>query len=187
MQISDFHCIEVNPLIIERKNSYVILMDHLLNEDIEQYTIETERYMDLSTQYARKEKEWINMQTEFLRKPDVKKYTPKIILEGEQLLIEQRDAEMKSSLSIIKMGMVESEEESQKLIADVKKYNTIAEEKEKTYWELVEEKKSMPDLREWFISFPESRCPEQNLEIPDTMQDLEDLLNPPVQEFSPIT
>ena len=94
--IADKQCLKVNPLIIQRKNSYVKSMEIILAKGSEiDYMNELNKYMDISNKYVEEQKKWLQEEKAFMNRIDYKLFLPSQVQTANQLQFDSREAEMK--------------------------------------------------------------------------------------------
>lgn len=178
----------VNPLIIERKNSYIKSLEIMQSgEGIDAYNKELDTYYDISEKFVAAQKNWIDVQKEFLARRDVRLLTPKIMLKAGDAQIAFREAEMQSSLVTMKMFYSGDQTQGPKSLDKINALNKIQEQKENEYIQLLEERDALFDPRNFFIKVPPSICPPENFDIPDTNTKLQELFREKKVEYSPLS
>jgi len=165
--IADKQCLKVNPLIIQRKNSYVKSMEIILAKGSEiDYMNELNKYMDISNKYVEEQKKWLQEEKAFMNRIDYKLFLPSQVQTANQLQFDSREAEMKSTVAINKMFSFPNDLEKQKeLYNEVVTETKIANEANKKS-DLLWKTKPKFDLRIRFIKFHPSKCSKENLNIP---------------------
>jgi hypothetical protein len=182
--IADKQCINVNPLIIERKNSYIKAMRIILDKGSEEdYLNEMKHYLDVSNKYINEQAKWLKEQNSYMNRLDYQLFSPKEIKKLTLFQYRSREADMKGTKAMVAMMKttdVNRQKEYAKIVVDQAKIATEADKELEQIW-----KKGMPnDLRVRFIKIPPSKCPEENLNIPN----VPDLLLPQKQvNYRPVS
>lgn len=173
--ITDKQCMKVNPLIIERKNSYIKSMKIIFtrgNED--DYMREINKYMDISKKYIEEETNWLLEQERFMNRWDYKFFLPPEVKAAAQLQYTSREADMSETQAIIDMYKttdVNRQKEYTKIVIDQTKIANEADKKFDLLWKT----KPKFDPRVRFVKVPPTKCPKENFDIPNVM----DFLTPP--------
>ena len=176
--IADQHCLKVNPLVIARKNNYIDSMKVLLaSGSAEEYWAENDKYLDNSKKYIEAEKTWLIVQKTYMDSQDFKTYIPSYIQEAAKYQYESREAEMKSTSTIVELleNYKDIDAEKQKALSD-----NIMEETNKSnkaydkYNKIYDENQGHMGFKDYFTIVPQSTCPEENFNIPD----VNEFLNP---------
>jgi hypothetical protein len=173
--IADKQCLNVNPLIIQRKNTYTTAVQALMDGNSDQYLAENDKYMRISKKFVIAQEKWLNEQEAFMKRWDFQLFLPELIKKAAKYQYQSRLADVKSSKLIIKLYESIDTVNTKDLTRRIIEYSTQAAEYDRKYNRLWEMEKSH-DWRTNFISIPASKCPEENLNIPD----VENFLNPSV-------
>ena len=165
--LADKQCLNVNPLIIARKESYIkSIQDIQETENIDGYLEESKNYIRISKEFIKTQNKWIEEQEALMSRWDYKLLMPAEIKELGKLQIRSRRADVKSSLTVLKLFEAIDEEDSQDLVEDIFKQTKIANEANEAYSRLWEKGKK-PSWIDQFIKIPPSKCTEKNFNIPD--------------------
>ena len=173
--IADKQCLKVNPLIIERKNSYIKSVKIVFAKGSEgDYMNEFNNYMDISKKYIEEEAGWLREQEQFMNKWDYNFFLPPEIKAEAQLQYTLREADMKGTQAIIDMYKTTDpnrQKEYIKIVIDQTKIANEADKKSDILWKT----KPKFDPRVRFVKVPPTKCPKKNFDIPNVM----DFLTPP--------
>lgn len=176
--IADIQCLTVNPLIIQRKNIYLQSMQAVKNKDQEKYYKLTDDYFTISSRFVIAQKNWLVDEKDYMNKWEFKYFTPKYVQDAAkyQYVSRQADAEstglLVESYKISQLNTSLSEELTQKASDKL----TIRNNAEKKYDELWDNPGKI-DWRSRFIKVPPTKCPEENLNIPEV--NLKEIFEPP--------
>ena len=176
--IADEQCLKVNPLIIARKNSYVNSMKILqASGSAEDYWTETDKYLAISKQYIEAENIWLATQKNYMDSKDTVAYIPAYIRNAGQLQYDSRVADVEATSGIVELfetyktiDAAKQKTLSDTILTETKKSNDLNDEYTKVY----DYPQRTFDLRDYFTSVPQSKCPPENFNIPD----VQDLFNP---------
>lgn len=179
--IADKQCLNVNPLIIQRKNSYTETISIAkANGSEEDYWKEQERYLAISRKYIQAQQAWLREQKAFMSRAVYKLFIPQIIQKAGILQYQSREADMNATIAVTEMFKSLSDASKQKELATVilseKKKQKEAEAELDKIWK----SKSNFDIRVRFIRVPKTQCPKENLEIPE----VPNIFAPPSQIYS---
>ena len=149
----------------------------LASGSAEEYWAENDKYLDNSKKYIEAEKTWLIVQKTYMDSQDFKTYIPSYIQEAAKYQYESREAEMKSTSTIVELleNYKDIDAEKQKALSD-----TIMEETDKSnkaydkYNKIYDENQGHMGLLNYFTIVPQSACPEENFNIPD----VNEFLNP---------
>lgn len=178
--VADEHCLKVNPLIIDKKNSYLNSMRILqASGSTEEYWTETNKYLDSSKKYIAAEKAWLSAQKKYMDNQDFKTYILFYIQEAARYQYESREAQMKATSSVVELleNYSEMSDEEQNSLSDI-----IVDETKKSddaiymYDKIYSNHQGQMDFKGYFTTVPQSKCPEENWDIPD----VQNFLAPPV-------
>lgn len=173
--LADNQCLTVNPLIIERKNSYIKSLEALKANNADEYIKETDSYYNISEKFVIAQKTWLDEQRLYMDRWDFQYFIPDYMKEAAQTQYKARDADKKSteylidSFEVYQLNESLSNELSAKAMEQVK----VRNEAEKKYDELFDVPRKL-DWRTRFIKVPASKCPDENFDIPN----VDDFLNP---------
>lgn len=175
--IADKQCMDVNPLIIRRKNSYLNSMKIISDKgSADDYMKELKNYLDVSNKFIAAERKWLNEEKTYMNRWDYKLILPAEIQRLGQLQYISREADVKSTqaiLDMLKTTDTNKQKEFVKVIVDQVK---IGKDADYEYNQIYE--KGLPfDWRMKFVKVPPSKCPKENLNIPN----VPDLFSPPAQ------
>lgn len=179
--IADKQCLNVNPLIIQRKNSYTeTIRIAKANGSEKDYWKEQERYLAISKKYIQAQQGWLREQKAFMNRADYKLFIPQIIQKAGILQYQSREADLKSTIAVTEMFRSLTDTNKQKELATTilkeKKKQEMAEAELDQIWK----SKSNFDIRARFIRVPQTKCPKENLEIPE----VPNIFAPPSQIYS---
>lgn len=177
--IADEQCLKVNPLIIARKNSYMDSMKILqASGSAEEYWTETDKYLAISKKYIEAEKAWLATQKAYMDSKDTNTYVPAYIRSAGQLQYDSRVADVKATSGIVELfktykniDAAKQKTLSDNILTETKKSNDLNDEYSKVY----DHPQRTFDLRDYFTSVPQTKCPPENFNIPD----VPNLLAPP--------
>jgi hypothetical protein len=173
--IADKQCLNVNPLIIKRKNSYVAsIKNTLASGNPDDYWKEANNYLKISKKFIAAQNNWLREQKEFMDRWDFKFFLPKIVQKAAQLQYESRESNVKSSRALVELFKDPYSKKQKQLSKTIKEEIIKANIAIKKYDRLWESEKPF-DWRTRFIKVPESKCPPENFDIPD----VQDIFSPP--------
>lgn len=183
--IADEQCLKVNPLIIARKNSYINSMKILqASGSARDYWAETNKYLDISKKYIEAEKAWLVKQKAYMNSKDTITYVPAYIRNAGQLQYDSRVADVNATSVVVeffetyqKIDTAKQKVLSDTIMNETKKSNDLNDEYTKVY----DHPQRTFDLRDYFTSVPQSKCPPENFNIPDVPS----LLAPPEIPINP--
>lgn len=173
--LADNQCMKVNPVIIDRKNSYIKSIQALKDDNYKEYEKQTDNYFKASNQYVSLQTEWLDTQKKYMDKWDFQYFSPSYIKNAAKYQYESRKADMDStkllieSYEVAQLNKSLSEELALKSMGKIK----IRNDAEKKYSDIWDNPGKL-DWRTRFIKVPASKCPDENFNIPD----VEDFLNP---------
>jgi len=175
--IADKQCMNVNPFIIGRKNSYINEMKIMSNKgSADEYMRELNNYINFSNKYIPAQKKWLDEEKTYMNRWDYKLILPTEIQKLGMLQYISREADLQGTqaiLNILKTTDINKQKEYVKVIVDKVK---IAKDADNEYDQIY--KKGIPfDWRMKFIKVPTSKCPKENLNIPN----VPDLFAPPTK------
>ncbi|OGK31377.1 hypothetical protein A3F29_01455 [Candidatus Roizmanbacteria bacterium RIFCSPHIGHO2_12_FULL_33_9] len=179
--LEEEHCVEINPLIIERKTVYLDSMSAILLEgDVQKYIDLTEEYEDTALDYIHKEKEWLEKDWFFLKNSLNRFVFDNHVMRGFELGHELSEADLRGTILIIDLfndyfvNLGENQAEIQnKLKQHISNLDTLGIEIEKNKVEI--DRASSQSIRNLFVRYPESKCPDENYDIPDVERELEEI------------
>lgn len=173
--LADNQCLKVNPLIIERKNSYIKEMDALKSKDVDAYLKEMDNYYNISRKFVAAQKTWLDEQKAYIDRWDFQYFIPDYMKEAAMTQFVSRDADRKSTQYLIDSYEVYQLNESLAKELGVKAMDQIKirNAAEKKYDEIFDAPRKL-DWRTRFIKVPASKCPDKNFDIPN----VDDFLNP---------
>lgn len=173
--IADKQCMNVNPLIIRRKNSYLNSMKIISNKgSADDYMKEFKNYLDVSNKFIAAERKWLNEEKTYMSRWDYKLILPAEIQKLGHLQYISREADMKSSQAWLDMFKVIDANKQKKYIKIIIDQVNIAKNADYEYNQIYE--KGLPfDWRMKFVKVPASKCPKENLNIPN----VPDIFSPP--------
>lgn len=182
--IADKQCINVNPLIIQRKNSYLKSMKIIMDKgSIEDYLKELDNYIDISNKFITEQGKWLKEQKAHMNRWNYKFLIPSEIKELGRLQYISRETDMKGTkaiLDMLKTTDVNRQKEYMKIIIDQTKLGKDADNEYDRIWK----KGFSPDLTMRFVKVPPSKCPKENFNIPN----VPDLLLPPTRiNYGPLS
>lgn len=179
--IADKQCLNVNPLIIQRKNSYSeTIRIAKANGTEEEYWKEQNNYLSISKKYIQAQQLWLNEQKTFMNRADYKLFIPQVIQKAGLLQYESREADLKATIAVTDMFKSLTDTNKQKELATIilneKKKQEAAEAELDKMWKST----SNFDIRQRFIRVPKTKCPKENLEIPE----VPNIFAPPSQIYN---
>lgn len=173
--LADNQCLIVNPIIIDRKNSYIKSLQALKDNNYEEYEKQTENYFKASKDYVSEQTKWLDTQKNYIDRWDFQYFNPSYVKNAAKYQYESRKADMEStkllidSYEVSQLNKSLSEELALKSVEKIK----IRNDADKKYEEIWNNPGKL-DWRTRFIKVPPSKCPDENFNIPD----VEDFLNP---------
>lgn len=179
--IADKQCLNVNPLIIQRKNSYSeTIRIAKANGTEEEYWKEQNNYLSISKKYIQAQQLWLNEQKTFINRADYKLFIPQVIQKAGLLQYESREADLKATIAVTDMFKSLTDTNKQKELATIilneKKKQEAAEAELDKLWKST----TNFDIRQGFIRVPKTKCPKENLEIPE----VPNIFAPPSQIYN---
>jgi hypothetical protein len=174
--LEDNQCLMVNPEIIKRRNSYIKLIQIMkTGGSKEEYQTEQQNYKDLSSTYVRVQEIWLKQQKKYLNRGDYLLFAPKEIKAAGMAQYTSREAQMKSIIAMLALYDTTDQKKQKELNQTIINERMKQDKADREFNQLWETKPSF-DLRRRFINVPESTCPVENFDIPDTT----DLFSPEV-------
>lgn len=173
--LADNQCLKVNPVIINRKNSYIKSIQALKDNDYKEYEKQTDIYFKASRQYVSLQSDWLDTQKKYINRWDFQYFNPSYVKTAAKYQYDSRMADMEStkflidSYEVSQLNKSLSEELALKSMEKIKIRNDL----DKKYSEIWDNPGKL-DWRTRFIKVPASKCPDENFNIPD----VEDFLNP---------
>ena len=173
--LADNQCLKVNPILIDKKNSYIISMQAIKDSNYDEYEKQTDFYFEASKQYVTLQTEWLNAQKKFIDRWDFQYFNPSYIKNAAKYQYDSRLADMEStkllidSYEVAQLNKSLSEELALKSMEQIKK----RDDADKKYNEIWDNPGKL-DWRTRFIKVPASKCPDENFNFPD----VEDFFNP---------
>lgn len=176
--LADQHCINVNPLIIARKNAYLDSMESLLvNYDTVSYMKYTDEYINHSLEYIEREKEWLEDNFEYLNKWYVKFFVNKNIQDTLWLDHKMYETDMNGSIIMVELFAdlyekdgLNQEKLSLKLAKNYNKYQDLEKQIEKK--RQITKKLFKNNIRNKLMQIPITKCPAENYHIPDVDKEI---------------
>lgn len=166
--LADEHCIKVNPLIIDRKNKYLIQYNIILagTASTEEFMTSLDKYNQASQVFIDEEKKWLTKQKKYMDRKDFNLIMPSYIKEAALYEYQMYEAEYNSS-SYLSQAFKETDKEKQIELSNKVIEETIksrdAGKKYNDQWDKYEGKTA------WiynFVKVPVSKCPPENNNIP---------------------
>ncbi len=179
----DEHCIKVNPLIIQKKNLYLDSMRALMVNSSEDKFIDINKeYTNTSLEYIEEEKSWLEKDVEFLNTWYLKFTAGKNILDGLEIQHKIYESDMRGSILMGDMFNDVFEDQGEKHIELLNKLEKNSIELNSLYKKLseiqdLETKQKKNLIRNRFLYRAESKCPQENYDIPDVEKELEELFD----------
>ncbi len=173
--LADNQCFKVNPLVIERKNSYLREIAALKANDEDAYLQEMDNYYNISRKFVTAQTEWLNNQKAYIDRWDFQYFIPEYMKNAAMTQFVSRAADVESTKLLIDAFEIKdlnkslSEEQGKKAVEQIKIRNAA----NKKYDEMWDNPRKL-DWRTRFIKVPQTKCPDENLDIPN----VEDFLNP---------
>lgn len=173
--LADNQCLNVNPIIISRKNSYIKSLQAINDNDFEEYEKQTDNYFKFSKEYVAAQTKWLEDQNKFVNRWDFQHFNPSYIKNAANHQYYSRLADMEStkllidSYEVAQLNKSLSEELALKSMEKIK----IRNDADKKYDEIWNNPGKL-DWRTRFIKVPTSKCPDENFNIPD----VDEFLNP---------
>lgn len=173
--LADNQCLKVNPIIIDRKNSYIKSLQALKDNNYKEYEKQTEIYFKTSKEYVSEQTKWLDTEKKYIDRWDFQYFNPSYVKAAAQYQYDSRKADMEStkllidSYEVSQLNKSLSEELALKSVKQIKIRND-ADKKYDAIWD----NPGKLDWRTRFIKVPASKCPDENFNIPD----VEDFLNP---------
>lgn len=180
--LADNQCLHVNPIIIDRKNSYIKSIEALKANDFEEYERQTDAYFAASEKYVTEQSKWLDTQKKYMDRWDFKYFNPSYVKAAAKHQYDSRNADTESTKLLIESYQVSqlnkslAEEIAQKSVNKIKERN----EADRKYDEIWDNPGKL-DWRTRFIKVPPSKCPDKNFDIPD----VDNFLNPETSPGNP--
>lgn len=166
--IADNECLIVNPLLIERKNSYLKSMKVYQTSGIgEEYLKEIENYRLVAQKYVNAQKEWLKIQGNYINRWDFKLVVPPAVKNAILAQYTAREADMNAAITMIELiesRNTQRQTELTKIIAEQTKKAKESNDKSSSIY-------FSPrtfDFRIHFTKIPQSKCSPENFDFPDT-------------------
>lgn len=185
--LEDNQCLTVNPLIIERKNSYIREIEAAKANNQDEFFKEIDNYFGISKKLVTAQKIWLDDQKVYMDRWDFQYFIPDYMKEAALIQFTARNADMKSTQYLIdsykafQINKSLAKELGDKAMEQIK----IRNEAEKKYDEFLDAPRKL-DWRSRFTKVPASKCPDENFDIPD----VDDFLYPdttPINTNSPLS
>jgi len=167
--LADSQCLLVNPAIIDRKNSYIRILNITKNNGTqEEFWEEQMKYKELSKLFVRLQEIWLKQQKKYIERWDYLLFVPAQIKAAGSAQYKSRAANTAITSALAEMYDAPDINEQKKLfkivIDETKKRNEADNEYNKLWQTPLKF-----DLRTRFIRVPKSTCPQENLNIPDVI------------------
>lgn len=176
--ILDKQCLNVDPLIIQRKNSYLnfirLIYEKASKEEVEK---EFKTYLTTSEKFIVEQKKWLNEQNKFMNRWDFKLILLEEIHKLSQLDYRSKELDVKIFENILKMAKTENLNEQKKYYEENVNFLKTIEQINKEIDEIYRNKPNF-SWRTIFVKAQSSKCPKENLDIlniPDFFQPLDEL------------
>ena len=171
--IAEEQCLKVNPLIAERKevfsNTFEILQ---ASGNVEEYWDAQNKYIKVSTEYIKAQKDWLDKEKRFMGGWDFKLLTSQDIQEIAKLQYQAREADVKSQSALVEA--FEISELNSEIATELAQTSLEESNKRDKLYKELDELWSIHDskfnLLAFFIRFPTSSCPEEG-NIPEIRQE----------------
>lgn len=172
--LADEHCIEINPLITDRKEKFISAIKAVVDNP-DAFSGNYEQYQSASKRYLERESGWLMREKALLNRWDFKLFVDPMIQEAGMWEYRMYKADFDGTDLLLKASYEKNEEIQEQL---VKKAEVARKEFEKSKYEYNKmwEERPTPnplDFKNYFIKIPESKCPPENLNIPDVEKELE--------------
>lgn len=165
--ILDKQCLNVDPLIIKRKNSYLnfirLIYEKASKEEVEK---EFKTYLTTSEKFIVEQKKWLNEQNKFMNRWDFKLILVEEIHKLSQLDYKSKELDVKIFENILKMAKTKDLNEQKKYYEENVNFLKTIEQINKEIDEIYRNKPNF-SWRTIFIKAQPSKCPKENLEIPN--------------------
>lgn len=185
-KIADDQCMKVNPLIIQRKNSFLDSMKILLGSgSAAEYWKENNKYLKISQQYVDEQNAWLKEEKTYMDQWNYKSFVPSYIRLAAKAQYNSREAEAKSQQAIIEEFRTK-DTVLQKKLSDLVIAQTKKSGEENDLYNKTWNSPKPFDLRDRFTKVPQTICPDENFNIPD----VPDFLHPsppPVNPDQPVS
>lgn len=171
--IADKQCMNVNPLIIKRKKSFIKSTRSIMQEgNIEDYWKEQENYVVISNAYVAAQTKWLDEQEAFMNRWDYKLLVPKQVKAAEKWQFEARKADKESTIATVAMFSTSNERQMRELEKILNTEVAKRNKAEAEYQKILDAKQPFSLI--WFnIKVPSSKCPPENFNIPDVNEFIE--------------
>lgn len=166
--LADNQCLKVNPLIIERKNSYIRQMEAAKANNPDEFFKEMDNYYTISKRFVIAQKTWLDAQKQYMDRWDFQYFIPDYMKESAKTQFISRDADRQStqylidSYEIYQINQSIAQDLGNKAMEQIKIRNVA----EKKYDETFDAPRKL-DWRTRFIKVPASKCPDENFDIPN--------------------
>ncbi len=164
--IADDQCMKVNPLIIEKKNSYLATMKVLFDsQNADLYWTENDKYLQISQKYVDAQNVWLQAEKTYMDRWDFQTFVPSYIRAAGRAQFASRQADAIGQQALIDAFTAKDAELQKKLIDIVDVQDKKSKEADDLFNKIWDSPKPF-DLRSRFITVPKSICPAENFNIP---------------------
>lgn len=169
-RLADQHCLVVNPLIIQRKQAYIDLIEITqINPNL--YMEFNNKYLDYSKKYLTAEKQWLKTQDAFMNRWDVKWLVDKNIQAAGALQYKMYLADYQGTDALVKAFETKDPREQERLMKIVAQTGNDAIKAQEAYVKAWDNKPT-GFVRNYLIKVPTSKCPAENFDFPDVTKAL---------------
>ena len=168
-EIADEECLKVNPLLIERKNSYLASMKIL--QDLggaKAYLNEMKNYINISKEFAIAQQAWLNTEKEYMNRWDYKLLVPSEMLKAGKAQYRSREADLNSTKAFVELWNTKDPQKQKQLYSYIISQTKIVQQADDEYNKIWDKGYKGFNLGAYFTKIPPTKCPEANFNIPDT-------------------
>lgn len=171
--IVEKQCMEVNSTIVDRHNSYKDLMSTQIGSP-SAIMEKLGDYMRLTKTYIEAQKVVLVEYENYLNRKDFNLFVPKEVRSSFHLQYESYEADMRLKELILQMYSPSFKELSRdvkdSIVANIAGEIKRRDQANRDYLKSLEDSAKIFDLRSKFVKIPESKCPPENFDIPETTE-----------------
>lgn len=182
--LNDERCLNINPVVIERKNAYLSSMQAMVTSGEEAFIEENKKYVNLLKNNVTVESEWSLKYKKLLDRWDFKLLIPPILQKTARLRWESHVYENETSKNMIVLTesfFQDGDENDPKLKEagdNIKILTKQSGDVEAELETLANDSSLYKDFRISLMRIPESKCPDENYNIPDVQNELKKIFTP---------
>lgn len=142
--------------------------------DPKEYWAEQERYVAISKKYMAAQDAWLQEQKQLMDRWDYQLIVPQLVKDAGRCQYISREAEVEGTRALVQLfvsiGDPERQKQLMQIVFDENRKKDAADKAYRLIWDTAPKN----DIRMRFIKIPQTTCPAENFNIPDT----DDLFNP---------